>query len=404
MENSIRALIASFVAMVFTILSIFNFSGLAPSVNTDEQSTIKNVIFMIGDGMGDNTLRMAEQYAGKTLTVLDPDNTADTWNDYGHSQTRSASSTVTDSAAGATALSCGVRTTNSFIGVYFQDPMALASHPASVTEMAQYKGLRTGIITSDDSYGATPAGFSVHAASRTESELITKRELACGVDLYWTAGSSYATADAAKAAGREYIDNEAAAMALTDPDVKTWGSFDKDTLWQGTQSDTNPTLSELTGKALNLLNTDNDNGFFIMIEGAHIDKNSHQNNKEGCTEAVFEFDKAVSSALDFAKADGHTLVVVTADHETGGITKNASTGVYEYTKTSHSATDVPIFVYGSDSYLKSGETVMNIQLADRTAAALGFGSDSFPLDVSGSQSIAAALRYKQAAAEESSAA
>ncbi len=115
-----------------------------------------------------------------------------------------------------------------------------------------------------------------------------------------------------------------------------------------------------------------------MVEGAHIDKNSHSNNADGMKEAVLEFDNAIKIALDFAKADGNTLVVITADHETGGIT--LADGTYNFTQTSHSGANVPLFVYGCDNFIKNGEAIKNTDVSKYVSVAMGATNEAFPAD------------------------
>ncbi|MGN1442579.1 MAG: alkaline phosphatase, partial [Acutalibacteraceae bacterium] len=119
-------------------------------------------------------------------------------------------------------------------------------------------------------------------------------------------------------------------------------------------------------------------GFFLMVEGAHIDKNSHNNNSEGMNEALLSFDDAVKAALDYAKKDEHTLVVVTADHETGGIT--LENGEYVYTTSGHTGADVPLFVYGYDEFIQDGEeSLLNTDIPKRIVSALK--QDGFPQSI-----------------------
>ncbi len=391
---ALKKVITLLLSVIFTIFSFWD-GNKAPAVEPGDVTEVKNVIFLIGDGMGLNTLRMAEQVSGNELLVLDPDHYQGIWDARGESKTRSFSNSVTDSAAGGTALACGVRVINSSIAMYYTDPLGQISVPASNTEMAKAKGMRAGVITSDDSYGATPATFSVHEINRDMSEAITRKQLECDLDLIWSAGSSYVSEDEWVDAGWIYVDNEPELDALSDPDARSYGMFNKDTIWRGTEDPDMPTLTELTVKALELLDTDNDNGFFIMIEGAHIDKNSHSNNTEGCVAACFEFDRTVAAALDFAKKDGETLVVVTADHETGDIYPEDD-GVYRYHDTSHSAANVPVFVYGSKGFMKPAEVMMNVEVARRTAACMGYYSDVFPLGVSTGQTVKEAIAEKLA--------
>ncbi len=131
----------------------------------------------------------------------------------------------------------------------------------------------------------------------------------------------------------------------------------------------------MAGKAIGLLDSDED-GFFLMIEGAHIDKNSHSNKVAETVACVAELDKTVAAALDFARADGNTLVIVTADHETGAI--QYINGKYAFTSGSHSSANVPLFVYGSSNFIENGAVVKNKDIALFTAMTMGFGPDVFP--------------------------
>ncbi len=117
-----------------------------------------------------------------------------------------------------------------------------------------------------------------------------------------------------------------------------------------------------------------------MIEGAHIDKHSHSNLDENMTEALQEFDETIEYVLNYAKADGETLVVITSNHETGGIVLN-SNGTYSFTQVSHSAANVPVLVYGSDKLIRNGEVFNNYEIPIRIAYILGFQEDEFPFEV-----------------------
>ncbi len=138
-----------------------------------------------------------------------------------------------------------------------------------------------------------------------------------------------------------------------------------------------PSIEQMTKKAIDLLD-DNENGFFLMVEGACIDKFSHKNNLEGATMNLVEFDKAVGYAMDYAAKDGDTLVVVTADHETGGIKYNGVTGEYYYTSEGHTTADVPLYVSARDAGFTDGAIVENRQISVQIARVMGYGKDQFP--------------------------
>ena len=332
---------------------------------------IKNVIFLIGDGMGFNHLEKAKQERSISLVM-------DTFEERGESRTRSHSNAVTDSAAGGTALSTGERTFNGGIGVYFSDANAVFSYPKNITELCRERGMMTGVITSDETSGATPASFSAHESDRGNTEEITEDQLNSGINLIWGASNGLVTEHDAKVKGYQLITTYDEMMALPEGS-SSFGAFTND-LWTLEQSDKNtPTLEQMTKKAIDLLD-DTDEGFFLMVEGAHIDKHSHSNLDGNMTEAVEAFDNAIQYALEYAKNDGETLVIVTADHETGAIVLNAD-GTYSFTSGSHSAANVPVLVYGTDKLLRGEEAINNYEIPIRVAYTLGFTEDEFPCEV-----------------------
>ena len=350
-----------FMAIILFIMSLFGFG----TNNGDKK--IENVIFLIGDGMGVMSIEKTRHETGKTLAL-------DSFEIESRSQTASADSSVTDSAAGATALACGIRTNNGCVGVYPDDVNAEKSYPMNLCEFAKSKGMMTGVVTTDSTRGATPGGFTAHTSSRNNTTDITKQQLKSGINLVWGVATSTCKKSEAENAGYEYVADYASMSALAEG-TNSFGQFTGD-LWKSDCGDM-PTLSQMTTKAIDLLD-DGENGFFLMVEGAHIDKNNHSNNGDGMKEALLSFDEAVRAALDYAKKDEHTLVVVTADHETGGIT--LKDGEYVYTTTGHTGADVPLFVYGYDEFIGDGEeSVLNTDIPKRIVAALKL--DGFPQSV-----------------------
>lgn len=332
---------------------------------------IKNVIFLIGDGMGFNHLEKAKQERSISLAM-------DTFAERGASRTRSHSDAVTDSAAGGTALATGERTYNGAIGVYFSDSKAVFSYPKNITELCMERGMMTGVITTDETSGATPSTFSAHESDRGNTEEITEDQLNSGINLIWGTSNGLVTEHDAKVKGYQLITTYDEMMALPEGS-SSFGAFTNN-LWTLEQSDENtPNLEQMTKKAIDLLD-DTDEGFFLMVEGAHIDKHSHSNLDNNMTEALEEFDRTIQYVLDYAEKDGETLVIVTADHETGAITLNED-GSYSFTSGSHSSADVPLLVYGSDKLLSGNETINNYEIPIRVAYTLGFTEDEFPCEV-----------------------
>ena len=353
------------------LLSCAVFAGAA------EGGEIRNVIFMIGDGMGYNHLKLAEEQGYEIFMDDSPDL-------QGWSRTRSTNNKVTDSAAGATALSCGVRTNNGMLCVFPDEEKRELVQPRIITENAILHGMKTGIVTTDETNGATPAGYSVHTLSRSNTDDIIAQQLKSKIDLILGKKQSAATKSAVEAAGFRYLSTRADLEALT-VGTRGYGQFGS-SLWKLNLSDSKPSLAQMSQKAISLLN--GDKGFFLMVEGAHIDKNA-DDSQDGIVdypvkvmntaEAVKTFDDAVRAAVDFAREDGHTLVVITADHETGDLRYEEETGRMTFHSASHSAANVPVFVYGATDLFENGAEMDNRDIANLIAAKLGW-EERFPIE------------------------
>lgn len=373
MFNSFWIKLLSF--LMSLALSLGTFFGIYKAPTTREaeyyrNGDIKNVILLIGDGMGFNHLEKTKKELGIELSM-------DSFPVKGSSMTRSYSDRVTDSAAGGTALSSGVRTKNSVVAAYALDKQSKYFYPKTITELCLESGMMTGVITTDETSGATPASFSAHSSDRYNTEDITNDQLTSDIDLIWGRENGVATKAAAEENGFGYVTTYSEMMALEEGS-RSFAQF-KNSLWTLEQSDENtPNLEQMAVKAVDLLD-DTDEGFFIMIEGAHIDKHSHNNLSSEMTEALAEFDRTVEAMLEYAKNDGETLVVVTADHETGGITLDGD--AYVFTETGHTAADVPVLVFGSDKLIYDGEQLNNYEIAIRIAYTIGFSEDEFPASV-----------------------
>lgn len=350
------------------VISLTNMMGLNFTAPAEEAAEVKNVIILIGDGMGFNHLNSTEKVHGVDLSIYNR------FEYYGEQMTRSASSLVTDSAAGGTALAVGTRTMNGYIGVYPTDPLGAIAVPASITEVAMKYGKATGIVTSDSIMGATPSAFSAHVRDRDLSQEIFDQQVVSDIDLIWGAAAGEVTVEACEENGKVYCDTLSDVKALTEGQ-KSIGQFDSSTLWQGTDNGDNPTLSELAAEAIDILSRDED-GFFMMLEAAHIDKRSHDQDGTGAMTAVLEFDKVVDVVLDYAEKDGNTLVVITADHETGSVT--LVDDEYKWLTGSHSGANVPCFVYGADSFIAEGEVINNIDIPDFAVAYMTNNEQVFP--------------------------
>lgn len=329
--------------------------------SAQENNSCKNVILMIGDGMGFNSINKAVSELG-----LDEYN-LQRMEYSGQSRTKSANNSVTDSAAGGTALACGIKTNNGCVGVYPDDINAETAHPQNLCEMALSADMSAGIVTTDTNTGATPAAFSVHTSSRKNTGDISNQQLSSGINLIWSRRNTYTLSSDIEGAGYSLIRtaDDLASATLSERSLAQFAH----NIWHNYNYKKMPTLSELTDRAIDVLDDDED-GFFLMVEGAHIDKHSHNNDGVSMIEAFAAFDNAVGTAIDYAETHSDTVVIVTADHETGGITFNSDSGTYEYTRTGHSGVNVPLFVYGTDAFMAQGEIMENTDIPQRIARLL----------------------------------
>ncbi len=359
--------------MVAFVLTLYGFVGMSSNVSDDyAQGKYKNVILMIGDGMGENTLNATKAERNVSLTM-------ETMAVRGQSETDAfIPLIVTDSAAGGTALSCGIRVYQNSVAVFPFDPFTIGDFnvPVSLTELVKTRGMAAGVVTTDETSGATPSAFSAHALGRQMEKDISKDQLASDLDLIWGAASESINAENTAENGFTYVTNEDELMAL-EAGSRSFAQFSFDDLKYCKNENNTPTIEEMTEKAIDLLSADED-GFFLMVEGACIDKHSHDNDMENATLSTVEFDKAVAAALRFAEEDGETLVIVTADHETGGIKYNEEKDEYYYTSGSHTTVNVPLLVSADDAGFTDGEAVKNREIAVQIARVLGFSAEQFP--------------------------
>lgn len=293
-----------------------------------------NVILMIGDGMGQNHVKAALAEYGSLFFY---DNA-----DFSGTITTFSRDVFgpTDSAAAATALASGYKTDNGQVGMYKGKDLR------STTELAMSLGMATGIIATEGVDGATPAGFSAHTSSRNDLDEILDDQLASGIDLFFGSNlERYAPLKDKIEKSYTYVDEYS---EIAGAQGKIFAAFDEIPLVA--DGETRPTLASLAVAALDILSADED-GFFLMIEESHIDKYSHNNELSKALEHVKAYDNAIKAVVEYANAIGNTIVIVTADHETGGLQYNGETADRlsddMYTKGSHSKADVPFYIFGS---------------------------------------------------------
>ncbi len=317
-----------------------------PTYATDGSSKkVKNVILLIGDGMG-----LAQIHAG--LIANHGDLNLGRIKNIGFSQTAAANSGNTDSAAGATAMATGEKTNNRYVGMGIDN-----KSKTNLVDSLFGFGIKSGIISVGDITDATPAAFYAHQTERTRSDQIAADLLQSKVTVL--VGSNQAA----------FLNNKDANLMdkLSKSGFilsKRFTDFSKQV--SGKQLVLLPnedTRSVLKGrgdllkqallKTIGIL-SHNKKGFFIMAEGAQIDHGGHANDLPYVVTEMHDFDKTVEAALRFADADGETLVIVTADHETGGLTlldaaekEGKITG--NFSTNDHTNIMVPVFAYGSQS-------------------------------------------------------
>jgi alkaline phosphatase len=311
----------------------------------------KNIVLMIGDGMGTSQI-----YAG--LTANKGHLNLERCTFVGFHKNQSSDEYVTDSGAGATAFSIGKKTYNGAIGV---DATRVA-HP-TILEIAEKHKLATGLVVSCSITHATPAAFIAHQPSRQMVEEIANDFLKTDIDVFIGGGRNHFTK---RKDGRNLIDSLKARgyyVADTLPEiVKTrsgkLAGFIADVEPPKVSEGRGDQLAQSTKTALNILQQ-NKKGFFMMIEGSQIDWGGHANDAQYVINEMTDFDKAIGAVLDFAEKDGNTLVVITADHETGGmalVNGNMTTGNVEakFITTGHTGVMVPVFSFGPGAEKFSG--------------------------------------------------
>lgn len=321
-------------------LSIVSLLLVSPIIYA--QKTPKNVIFLIGDGMG-----LAQVYAGMVANGNSLELERCTYT--GFSKTYSSSNFTTDSGAGGTALACGVKTKNGMIGMN-ADSVAVES----ILQEASRNGLATGVVVACALTHATPASFVAHQINREMNDEIAADYLKMNIDVFIGGGRKYFDKRVDARNLTEELKAKNFKIAYTLDEVKATKTGKLAGLLYEDQNPPMPErstmLPDATVAAIDILEH-NGKGFFLMVEGSQIDWACHDNNAEQEIKEMLDFDKTVGKVLDYAKRVGNTLVVVTADHETGGLTildgKFGDTKMKTvFTTKSHSGVPVPIFAFG----------------------------------------------------------
>lgn len=349
-------------------LSVVLVFGCQPEKKETEPEHPKNIILLIGDGMG-----VSQIYAG--MTANHGRLAMEQFRHIGFIKTYSSDNYVTDSGAAGTAISSGKKTKNKMIGM---DPDTIAL--ISILEIAEEHGLASGLVSTSAITHPTPASFIAHQPNRYLYEEIAADFLKTDIDVFIGGGRDH------------FMKREDGRDLTKELEEKGYNVlFDMDKISRitggklaGLTADVdNPRYSEGRGDmlpdatvtAIKILNN-NKKGFFLMVEGSQIDWGGHDNDIEYIVEEVIDFDNAVAKALEFAQNDGNTLVVVTADHECGGLGLNGGNfenGTVEggFTTGGHTGVMVPVFAYGPGAKEFTG-IYENTALFDKFLQAYGF--------------------------------
>ena len=332
----------------FILTTSCNNTGQKVASNKSETQTPKNIILLIGDGMGLTQVSTSFYFNEQPSNFL-------RFKEIGLQQTTPVGAKITDSAAGATAFSAGIKTYNGAIAVD-KDTQAVET----IIEILSKKGISTGVISTSSITHATPASFYAHVPSRNMQEEIARQLMGSEVDFFAGGGKKFFAArkdgenliEGLKTKGFE-VDTSSLAKNAGPLNNKYAFLLGRDYMPKMEDGRGN-FLPDATTLALDYLNQD-PKGFFLMVEGSQIDWGGHANDANYIIEEMKDFDKTIGAALDFAEKDGNTLVVVTADHETGGFALSSAKVrkrddyrglVPTFSTGGHTAALIPVFAYG----------------------------------------------------------
>ena len=310
-------------------------------------STPKNIILLIGDGMGVTQISAGMYMNGNKLNL-------EKFPVIGLHKAYSGSHLITDSAAGATAFSCGVKTYNGAIGVDM-DSMPVKT----ILEIAEEKGMATGMVSTSTIVHATPASFIAHQKGREMYEAIAADFMNTEIDFFVGGGKKYFD--------RRSTDDRDLYKELQDKDyvvsdyfqhdlIKSELSWKKNFAYFTADNDPLPVsqgrdyLYAASKMAMAFLSKRSSEGFFLMIEGSQIDWGGHANDSDYIVSEMLDFNRTIGAVLDFASKNRETLVIVTADHETGGYSilkeSRMDSLATAFTTDYHTADLIPVFAFG----------------------------------------------------------
>lgn len=341
-----------------------------------EREKATNIILMIGDGMGLTQVSAAAYSSNKPLAIS-------SFPYVGFHKAHSADNLITDSAAGATAFACGLKTYNGAIGVN-ADTIACTSILAEL-ESYQYA---TGMVATSTIVHATPASFIAHQPMRVQYEEIAADFLDTEIDFFIGGGKKYfdrrekdernliEDLRAKNYFVSDYFTEELDEIFVSPQQNFAYFTADKHPLPRAAGRDYLPFATRL---AVSFLKRHSSKGFFLLIEGSQIDWGGHSNDAELVIGELLDFDDAIKEALRFAKKDGETLLIVTADHECGGMSINNSSVQGDiqanFSTNGHTAALVPVYAFGPGAEKFSG-IYDNTEIYHKMKEALQLDDDS----------------------------
>ena len=309
--------------------------------NLSEDEEVKNIILLIGDGMGENIIKNAEIVKGDALAMQTMPHSC-------YVGTDNALGKVTDSAAASTAISTGVKTRNQLVGLdENRNPVE------TICEFAMARGLKTGLVDTHVIPHATPAGMATHCSDRGLYNSILSDMLKMGINVLLGGGQEYIDTQKMQKriadCGYTYIQTTEELAKVPSDTEKLLGGF----AYQDLNASKNPSLTTMCAKALELL--EGDEGFFLMVEASHIDIYEAKLDMDKTIDEMMAFDKCIDYVLSWAQSHPGTLVIVTADHETGGVTVPESGNAEDVNADcftsggEHTGADVLLFAAGARS-------------------------------------------------------
>ncbi|MFC7356615.1 alkaline phosphatase [Jejudonia soesokkakensis] len=347
MKLKILTIISAFALTSCISVNVTENRGTTPETVSEKP---KNIILLIGDGMGLSQVS-ASFYYNKEKTNFER------FREIGLIKTSASSDTITDSAASATAYATGEKTYNGAIGVKNDTTAA-----RTIVEILSEKNIATGLVATSSIVHATPASFFAHVRYRSMYEEIAEALPASDIDFFAGGGLQFFNKRTDEkdllssliSNGFDLHTEELPTLLSEKKQAILLAENGMPKILEG-RGDFLPNATKLAIEHL----SKNEDGFFLLVEGSQIDWGGHSNDADYLITEQLDFDKTIGVALDYAEKNGNTLVIVTADHETGGFTLAAKDGNYNeivpsFSTGNHSTTLIPVFAKGPGDTLFNG--------------------------------------------------